>query len=163
MNESLNGEIVAPMVNIGKRIKRLREIVPGRTQAEFAVLLGVSRGAVGNWEVGKGVKRENLLLIARETGASVEWLLNGPDDGPVPISGPPQVPLHAAGGLFAAAVEEALLAVGLSAETASEIVAKIMQVLSANPPGFEDLSAEETTRMIVRRLVEAVLVKRRGF
>jgi DNA-binding transcriptional regulator YiaG len=66
MNESGRRETIPPMPNIGKRIKLLRESVPGRTQADFARLLGVSRGAVGNWELGQGIKRENLVWRAKK-------------------------------------------------------------------------------------------------
>lgn len=48
---------------IGKRIKEIREQA-GLTQDEFAQELRVSRGAVGNWERGLGVKMTNVQAIA---------------------------------------------------------------------------------------------------
>lgn len=60
---------------LGARIKRVRQAYGDLTQQEFADRLsGVSRGAVGNWERGLGIKRENLSVIAKEFGVSFEWL-----------------------------------------------------------------------------------------
>lgn len=52
-------------VLVGRRIKELREDVLDLTQQAFADRLGVTRGSVGNWELGQGIKRANLQLIAR--------------------------------------------------------------------------------------------------
>lgn len=62
---------------IGKRIKQLRHDNMGLSQEAFASLLGVTRGAVGNWELGKGIKFENLQKIALILGQPVEWLATG--------------------------------------------------------------------------------------
>lgn len=63
---------------LGKRIKQVREDRGALSQSEFASRLGaVTRGAVGNWERGKGTKRENLQAIALEFGVSFEWLASG--------------------------------------------------------------------------------------
>lgn len=91
MNESEAFAIVGAMETIGDRIKYLRLLVPKRTQEEFAALLGVSRGAVGNWELNQGIKRENLTLVAQKTGTSVDWLSTGVGGtarpGLVPLAG----------------------------------------------------------------------------
>lgn len=60
--------------DIGRRIKEVRG---DRTQEAFGKVLGVSRGAVGNWELGKGIKRENLQLIAARFSVGLEWLAAG--------------------------------------------------------------------------------------
>lgn len=55
----------------------------------LAESLGVTRGAVGNWELGQGVKRENLQKIANVFKASFEWLATGrglPEPPPPPKS-----------------------------------------------------------------------------
>ncbi len=63
---------------LGKRIKQVRDERGGLSQSEFASRLGaVTRGAVGNWERGKGTKRENLQVIADKFGVSFEWLASG--------------------------------------------------------------------------------------
>ena len=62
---------------LGERIRYLREDVLEMSQEAFAQGVGVSRGAVGNWELGKGAKRESLLAIADAYGASFEWLASG--------------------------------------------------------------------------------------
>lgn len=69
----------------GRRIKALRKDL-GLTQDEFGRRVGLSRGAVGNWELGQGAKRESLLKVAEEFGVSFEWLATGrgeqrPEDG----------------------------------------------------------------------------------
>ena len=74
-----------PEARVGKRIRRLRESVPRRTQGDFALLLGVTRAAVTNWERGKGIKFENLNKIAHLCKIGVDWLMNGPDEGPIPF------------------------------------------------------------------------------
>lgn len=64
-------------VETGQRIRRLRNQL-GLSQQEFAARLGgVTRGAVGNWELGKGIKRDNLVRIAEEFESSVDWLATG--------------------------------------------------------------------------------------
>lgn len=48
------------------------------TQEAFAAKLGTTtRGAVGNWELGKGIKTDNLVAIADVFSVSFEWLANG--------------------------------------------------------------------------------------
>lgn len=67
---------------IGDRIRALRTEVLNINQTEFARQIGgVTRGAVGNWELGKGIKRENLRKIADRFGISLDWLATsrGPD------------------------------------------------------------------------------------
>jgi phage repressor protein C with HTH and peptisase S24 domain len=60
---------------LGARIKKVRQTRGDLTQQQFADRLsGVTRGAVGNWERGLGIKRENLSAIAKEFDVSFEWL-----------------------------------------------------------------------------------------
>jgi transcriptional regulator with XRE-family HTH domain len=158
LNESGHRETIPPMPNIGKRIKLLRESVPGRTQADFARLLGVSRGAVGNWELGQGIKRENLVLVSQKTGASLDWLMgnNGEDDVLPPLDAVVTLaPLN----IYQVAADETLRVVGVSSERAAQLAVMIEQVASSNPPGFQGMTQEETTRLIVRRLAERILTK----
>lgn len=70
--------------DIGKRLKHLRtKVLDIQSQQEFADKLGgVTRGAVGNWELGKGVKRENLQRIADKFDISFEWLATGRGETP---------------------------------------------------------------------------------
>lgn len=65
------------------RIKFVRTLA-GLTQEQFADRLGTSRGAVGNWELGQGIKTENLVLISERFGCSAEWLIR--EHGPAPDS-----------------------------------------------------------------------------
>jgi len=68
----------------GERFRYLREDVLGiSSQEQFAKELGVERGAVGNWELGGGVKTENLTKIAARYRISLEWLAHGSGERPV--------------------------------------------------------------------------------
>lgn len=71
-------EITEQFKKIGHRIYRLRtEILNVGRQEDFAKRLGVSRGAVGNWEIGAGINFANLELIVLDFGVSLNWLANG--------------------------------------------------------------------------------------
>lgn len=74
---------------LGERIRYLRKDVLGMgSQEEFAdAIEGVSRGAVGNWELGKGIKAENLIKISDRFGVSFKWLATGNDEPPAPRVG----------------------------------------------------------------------------
>ena len=151
------------MKEIGNRIKRLRESVPGRTQEDFGRPLGVTRGAVNNWERGKGISRVNIGKIAQHYNVGVSWLMSGPDEGPIPFIEPaiPELPVLPTGA-WAIALDETLRVAGLTPPVAAELVAMIEQVAAASPPAFPSLSAEETTRLLVRQLAALILAKPRG-
>jgi transcriptional regulator with XRE-family HTH domain len=77
------------MVNIGARIRRVRQHYE-RTQEEFAAFIGgVERGAVGNWELGRSPSLENLYKISKKTRVPMEWFMAGPDDMPIPFLNSP--------------------------------------------------------------------------
>ena len=65
---------------IGDRIGQLRDAL-GLTQAQFIKKVApsgeIKRGALANWECGKGIKLENLRKIAARTNCSFEWLAMG--------------------------------------------------------------------------------------
>lgn len=50
------------------------------TQDEFARRLGVTRGAVGNWERDQGIKTENLSTISEIFRVPIDWLVRGGDE-----------------------------------------------------------------------------------
>ena len=58
MTKDVNFELV------GNLIKSLRE-KNGLNQQEFAEKMGVTKGAVCQWEKGSGIKTENLYDIAK--------------------------------------------------------------------------------------------------
>lgn len=68
---------------IGKRIKWMRDENMGLSQEAFAKLLGVTRGAVGNWELGKGIKFENIQKMALILDQPVEWIATGRGSKPI--------------------------------------------------------------------------------
>lgn len=160
MIERTGDDSILPMPNIGNRIKLLRDSVPNRIQEDFARLMGVSRGAVGNWERGKGIKTENLILMSEKTGAPLDWLSGriGEDDVLPSISQaqPPTVHVGAPN-LLQVAIDETLRATGVRVEFAPDLAAMILQVVDANLPGIAGMTQEEVTRMIVHRRVEQIL------
>lgn len=76
MKSSLPSDILADMKRIGARIRHVRNIL-GLKQAGFGRLIGVSGGAVSNWERNEGIKTENLMLISKRTGVAIDWLAEG--------------------------------------------------------------------------------------
>jgi SOS-response transcriptional repressor LexA len=61
------------------RIKSIRKDLLGmKSQSEFADWIGgVTRGAVGNWELGQHIGLDKMSMIARKAGVSLEWLAYG--------------------------------------------------------------------------------------
>lgn len=60
-----------------ERIKELR-LSLGLTQQEFADRLGIKRGAVANYEIGRNTPIDAVVsLICREFGISEAWLRTG--------------------------------------------------------------------------------------
>ena len=67
-----------------ERIKELR-LSLGLTQQEFADRLGIKRGAVANYEIGRNTPIDAVVsLICREFGVSEAWLRDGEGDMIVP-------------------------------------------------------------------------------
>lgn len=60
----------------GERIRFARKRA-GLNQDEVATRMALSRASVSNWELGQGIKRENLVSFAQLTGVSAEWLMTG--------------------------------------------------------------------------------------
>jgi transcriptional regulator with XRE-family HTH domain len=61
---------------LGERIKSAREKM-GLTQGQVAKILGISRGAVGQWEIGLGAPAtERLGMLSGYLGVSLDWLLD---------------------------------------------------------------------------------------
>lgn len=77
-----------PMGKLANRIKYIRKQA-GLSQERFAEALGtvegvkVTRGAVGNWELGKGISRANLAAIADKFQAPLDWLEFGRGELPL--------------------------------------------------------------------------------
>ena len=87
--------------NIGNRIRELRRTAK-LTQEQLAERMSlesnekITRGAVGNWELGGGISTENLLALARIFNARVEWITQG--GGSVAIDHVVKAYGHAMGG-----------------------------------------------------------------
>lgn len=93
MNVAMDAGMVGAMSNdLAGRILRVRKQA-GLSQEKFAEALGevegvkVTRGAVGNWELGKGISRANLRAIANKFEVPLDWLeLNKGDPFALPTS-----------------------------------------------------------------------------
>lgn len=72
------------MTNLADRIFYVRETVLGLRQEELAARLGVSRGAVCNWERGGGISPKNLKALASIARATLDWLMKGAGEAPAP-------------------------------------------------------------------------------
>lgn len=83
MIESASFGKMASMETIGSRIKHLRKDLLGLSQEEFAKQIrGVTRGAVGNWELDKPISRDSLETISNRWHVSLDWLANGQGEQP---------------------------------------------------------------------------------
>lgn len=68
------------------RIKEVRAVL-GLSQQEFADRIGIKRGAVANYEVGRNKPIDAIIsLICREFGVSEHWLRTGDGDMFIQIS-----------------------------------------------------------------------------
>lgn len=70
------------METIGDRIKHLR-LAKGLSQEQLAKLVGLTKGAVSQWEVGRtaNVKNAPLMELCKIFGVSAEYLVNGAGRG----------------------------------------------------------------------------------
>lgn len=66
------------------RIRFIREeILKLSTQEELAAILGVQRGAVGNWELDKPIGFKNLIKLAGLANCSADWIATGRGEPPI--------------------------------------------------------------------------------
>ena len=69
--------VLVNIENFGDRVRASRKAL-GFSQPVLANKLGVSNGAVGNWETGPSIPQpETLRKLAAILDVSVSWLLNG--------------------------------------------------------------------------------------
>jgi transcriptional regulator with XRE-family HTH domain len=62
---------------LNERIKKLRRTLD-LTQQEFADRLGIKRGGISNYEIGRNEPADSVVsLICREFNVNEEWLRNG--------------------------------------------------------------------------------------
>jgi transcriptional regulator with XRE-family HTH domain len=113
-------------MTLGDRIRLVRELVPKRTQEEFAKILGLSRGSVGNWETGSNVTGGQLMAISDHLGIELEWLKTGTGEmmkpGAAEGDAPPETDLKAR--LAAAETKLAVAEAGLQWAKAALAVAR---------------------------------------
>lgn len=67
-------------MELNERIKKLRRNLD-LTQQEFADRIGIKRGAIANYEIGRNTPADSVVsLICREFNVSEEWLRTGEGD-----------------------------------------------------------------------------------
>lgn len=82
-NPAMNAQSKKNDIKRGERIKHVRtDILSLRSQEQFAQWLSdkghhVTRGAVGNWELGKDVGLDSLTAICENSGIQLDWLAHG--------------------------------------------------------------------------------------
>lgn len=70
---------------MGDRLKQLRKAL-NLTQQEFADRIGISRGNIGAYEVGKNALSDAVVsLICKEFSVNEEWLRTGEGDMFLPL------------------------------------------------------------------------------
>lgn len=72
--------------SVGGRVQAAR-LAKGLTQEKLAELVGVSKGAVSQWEAGdiKSLKAQNLMRLSEVTETSPRWLILGKERDGTPI------------------------------------------------------------------------------
>lgn len=76
---------------MNERIKELRKAL-GLTQQEFADKLGVKRGAIANYEIGRNEPIDAVVaLICRQFDVNETWLRTGEGEMFVPLSRDDQI------------------------------------------------------------------------
>ena len=66
----------------------MRKVLLDLTQKQLADQIGVKRGAVTNWERGGNIGRKNASKITELAGVTLDWLLHGRGERPLPPEAP---------------------------------------------------------------------------
>lgn len=69
--------LVPPAWTLGDRLRKAREFA-GLEQGELAAHVGISRGTVSNYELGRGQKPPKLVVLrawAHECGVPFDWIV----------------------------------------------------------------------------------------
>ena len=150
-----------PIMKVGARIKAARASRK-YTQETFAAALGVTRGAVSNWEAGRGVARANLTRIAEITGASIEWLVTGQGASGIEVSDADGLfqlaelpPLDVA--FLQALLSATLAALGLSADKSAFLARAVIGAARRPQSEQEDGLDEGLTNRVAAALARAIL------
>lgn len=141
------------------RIRYLRDVVLCLSQEELAAKLKVSRGSVGNWELGGGIGRKNLAALAALGGVSMEWIDTGKGEWPTERSAQkasqPSTSKALAvrgedGGRESALIQGLVAAFGLSGAHAAELEQLLRQCLSEQSSGRSPEEVQTSRRDLVR-------------
>lgn len=128
-------------LRIGDNIKKARERV-GLTAQSLALLLGVHRNTITNWESGKSEPTtSDISRLAKVTGCGLEFLFNGRES----ISSESM-----AKGLHFARHRDQLLDYGLVADTMPNFVNAVIVAYRTNK-----ISIGKAAEMLSMRLVDA--------
>lgn len=140
----------------GERIRFARKWA-ALNQDEVASRMRLSRASVSNWELGQGIKRENLVSFAQIVGVSAEWLMTGEpnlapkgdrasDQASAPTSAIDVVQLER---LIAAAFE----LLGKPAVQSEELARAILKAAAFPQSGAQEPQDEALTKRLAQVLI----------
>ena len=138
------------MKTLADRIRYIRAVAfnPAIDQTKLADLLGVKRGAVGNWELGGNISRKNAVALSNLVpGCTLEWLLQGIGPPPKPKNAAPEpaTPADRAEAIFAATAG-ALQALGLTQDQVPGILRRLRAISEVPLHDARDIADELRTR-----------------
>ncbi len=138
----------------GKRIRFARKWA-GLNQDEVATRMGLSRASISNWELGQGIKRENLVGFAQITGVSAEWLLTGePSLAPRGEKAPYQAAvLEIDFALLERLMAAAFELLGKPAGQSQELAKAILKAAVYPQPGTQEPPDEALTKRFAQFLI----------
>lgn len=143
------------------RIRYLRtEVLGFENQDDLAEELGVTRGAVSNWEQGRGIKKAYLLRLAKLGNTSVEWIETGKGDAPADGR---CVIAHIKSeddSCVAAALEGMLRGFGLTDSQAVELRALLRKVLQEQISGQTEDEVRNTRKTLAQFVTSQFLQTR---
>lgn len=123
---------------MNERIKKLRKAL-NLTQQEFADRIGIKRGAIANYEIGRNEPADSVCsLICREFNVNEEWLRNGTEEMFIPEPSDALDELAAEYHLSRGAMVAIEKFVKLNPETQNEILGYFVEVASA----LQDIPSE---------------------
>ena len=146
---------------MNERIKKLRKAL-NLTQQEFADRIGIKRGAIANYEIGRNEPADSVCsLICREFNVNEEWLRSGSGEMFVPEPSDALDELAAEYHLSRGAMVAIEKFVKLSPETQKEILGYFIEVANALQEAPAEAPAHSETNLSNLSIEERVELYRR--
>lgn len=146
---------------VNERIKKLRKAL-NLTQQEFADRIGIKRGAIANYEIGRNEPADSVCsLICREFNVNEEWLRSGSGEMFVPEPSDALDELAAEYHLSRGAMVAIEKFVKLSPETQKEILGYFIEVANALQEAPAEIPARPEANLSNLSIEERVELYRR--